>query len=372
MTPRQPVLNAAAVVGALEGFFRTYEAPLDSPRQCSYDRALMVTLRDIAKQADVSTATVSNVLNDSLYVSPQLRARVMAAVHELNYRPNAVARSLRLQRSQTIGMVVPDITNPFFPAVVRGAEDVLTKAGHTLIIGNSDNDVSKENNYYRTFLERRIDGLLTVATSDVAPPALNLLRDRAVPVVYVDRFHADMPADIVISDNVAGARACVRHLISTGRRQIALITGPLHLSNARERLAGYRQALKEAGVTEKRSLIREGNFDTQSGFEQTRALLAARARPQAIFASSAQMAFGALRALEEAGLSCPADMALACFDQLDFFELLRPKLTCVATQSYDLGARGAALILERLSGKFAGKPVRCVLPAKLIVGQSTV
>jgi LacI family transcriptional regulator, galactose operon repressor len=331
----------------------------------------MVTLRDIAKKAGVSTATVSNVLNESLYVSPELRSRVLAAVAELNYRPNALARSLRMQRSQTIGMIVPDITNPFFPAVVRGAEDVLTRAGHTLIIGNSDNDVAKEDDYYRTFFERRIDGLLTVATSDVAPPTLALLQERSIPIVYVDRCHLNTASDVVMADNSGGAHMAVRHLIATGRRDIAIITGPLQLSNARERLDGYHLALKEAGIAENRHWIREGDFDVASGYDQTRKLLAMRRRPAGIFASNAQMACGVLQALEQAGLTCPAQMALACFDQLDFFRFLRPRLTCVAAPSYELGSHGSKVLLQRLNGALTGEPVRCRLPAKLIQAAST-
>src|SRR5882672_3130061 len=154
----------------------------------------MTTLRDIARKAAVSTATVSNVLNNSLPVSEALRARVLAAAAELTYRPNALAKGLRLARSHTVGMIVPDITNPFFPAVVRGAEDTLAAAGYTLIIGNSDNDRTKEEGYYRTFLERQVDGLLAVATSDTAPATLAHLHQRGTPVVYVDRAHVGIAA----------------------------------------------------------------------------------------------------------------------------------------------------------------------------------
>jgi DNA-binding LacI/PurR family transcriptional regulator len=331
----------------------------------------MTTLRDIARKAAVSTATVSNVLNNSLYVSPALRARVLAAVGELNYRPNSLARSLRVRRSQAIGMVVPDITNPFFPAVVRGAEDVLTPAGFTLIIGNSDNDMIKEENYYRTFLERQIDGLLTVPTSDRVPDTLKQLSARGVPIVYVDRFHPGIPADLVMAENREASRRCVRHLAARGRTRIAIITGPLNLSNARERLQGYRRALKEERRRVIGAFIREGAFDRVSGREQTRALLALRPRPDALFCSNALMACGALEAIEEAGLSCPGEIALACFDQLEFFDLLRPRPTCIAAPSYELGTRGAEMILKRLSGVTAGPWERCLLSGELIQGESS-
>jgi DNA-binding LacI/PurR family transcriptional regulator len=331
----------------------------------------MVTLRDIARKAAVSTATVSNVLNDSLYVSPELRARVLAAAEKLNYRPNTVARSLRLKRSYTIGMIVPDVTDPFFPAVVRGAEDVLTRAGFTLIIGNSDNDSVKEETYYRTFLERQVDGLLTVPTCDEAPAILKRFQERGIAVVYVDRFHVDMPGDIVMADDLEGSRRCVRHLAASGRRRIATITGPLNLANARARLEGYRRALKQAHLPHDERLIREGCFDAASGRDRTRELLSLSPPPDALFVANGLMACGALQALEEAHLSCPGDLALACFDRLDFFDLLRPRLTGVVVRPYDLGARGAELVLKRISGETTGPGRRYILRTKLLQREST-
>jgi LacI family transcriptional regulator len=331
----------------------------------------MATLRDVAKKAAVSTATVSNVLNNTLYVSPELRARVQAAAEELGYRPNTLARSLRLKRSHTIGMIVPDVTNPFFPAVVRGAEDVLTRAGLTLIIGNSDNDLAKEERYYQTFLERQVDGLLIAPTSDNAPEHIKRFHDRGIPVVYVDRAHADVPADVVMMDNLEGSQRCVSHLIAAGRRRIATVTGPLTLSNARARLDGYRRALKQANLPQHDGLMREGCFDIASGHARTRELLAETPRPDAIFLANALMACGALKALEEANLTCPTDLALACFDHLDFFDLLRPRLTCVGAPSYNLGARGAELLLKRISGKARGAGRQYILQTELIHADST-
>ena len=332
----------------------------------------MATLRDIARKAAVSTATVSNVLNHTLYVSPGLRDRVLAAVRDFNYRPNTIARSLRVKRTHTVGMIVPDVTNPFFPAVVRGAEDVLARAGFTLVIGNSDNDLEKEESYYWTFLERQVDGLLTVPTCDEAPQVLKSFRERSIPVVYVDRSHAGMPGDTVMADNIGGSEKCVRHLVARGYRRIAAITGPLNLANARARLEGYRRALKYARVPYETKWVREGSFDTASGRGRTKALLSLRPRPDAIFVANALMACGALEALHEARISCPEDLALACFDQLDFFDLLKPRLTCVAAPTYELGARGAELLLKRISGKSIGPEREYLLRTRLIQRESTV
>jgi len=331
----------------------------------------MATLRDIARRAAVSTATVSNVLNDSLYVSPTLRARVQAAAAELNYRPNVVARSLRVKRSYTVGLVVPDVTDPFFPAVVRGAEDVLTRAGFTLIIGNSDNDPAKEEAYYQTFLERQIDGLLTVPTSDSAPAVVRRFHERGIAVVYVDRFHVHMPGDIVMADDLGGSQRCVRHLVATGHQRIATITGPLKLFNARARLEGYRRALRQAGLPADEQLIREGAFDVASGHQRTRELLSLKSPPDALFVANGLMGCGALQAIGEAHRTCPGDLALACFDRLEFFDLLRPRLTGVVVRPYDLGARGAELVLKRVAGQLTGLGRRYLLSTRLVRREST-
>lgn len=331
----------------------------------------MVTLRDIAKLADVSTATVSHVVNGKGVVSPQLRRRVLTAIRELNYRPNVVARSLRTRQSNTIGMIIPDISNPFFPAVVRGAEDALMRAGYALIVGNSDNDARKEEMYYRTFLERQVDGFLAVATTDNPSATLRQLILQHTPIVYVDRYYTAVPGDVVIADNVEGSMSAVGHLIETGHRRVAIITGPLHLANARARLDGYKKALREAGLAVNKQLVREGAFDIESGFNETRKLLSGRSDPDAIFICNAQMALGALRALSDDGVPIPSEIAVACFDQLEFFDLITPRLTRVAAPAYELGSAGAELLLDRIAGRLTGSGVRKVLPATLVKRESS-
>jgi LacI family transcriptional regulator len=269
-------------------------------------------------------------------------------------------------------MIIPDISNPFFPAVVRGAEDILMRAGYAVIVGNSDNDAHKEETYYRRFLERQVDGLLAVATTDKPSKVLKQLILQRTPVVYVDREYASVPGDSVIADNLEGSKAAVGHLIDSGCTRVAIVTGPLHLANARVRLKGYQKALIEGGLLETKKLIREGAFDIESGFKQTNILLSVRPRPDAIFLCNAQMAVGALRALSEACISVPDEIALACFDQLDFFDLLNPRLTCIAAPAYELGAVGAQLLLDRISGRLTGSWVRKVLPAALVPRESSL
>jgi len=332
----------------------------------------MATLKDVAQHAEVSIATVSHVVNDSAYVSPKLREKVLKAIREYNYRPNVVARTLRTKESKTVGIFVPDITDPFFPALVRGAEDVLTHSGYTLLIGNSDNDQREEERYYRTFLERRVDGLLAVVASDQAPQYLERHDFSAVPIVFADRAYSGVPADLVSVDDSYAAKMAVAHLVEMGYERIATITGPMRLSNVRERLAGYRRALRDGGCPQNDELVREGNFDVTSGYKQAAHLLQMKSRPDAIFVQNGPMTLGAFRAIQEFAVPCPEELGLISFSAQDWFELVRPRVSAVTHDSYDIGATAAELLLKRISGKLAGDKVRRNTSTKLVARESTM
>jgi LacI family transcriptional regulator len=332
----------------------------------------MASIQDVANLAQVSTATVSHVLNDTAYVSPRLRDRVLRAVRQLGYQPNALARSLRTKQTKTIGIVIPDITNPFFPAVVRGAEDVLSSRGYTLIIGNSDNDVEKEAQYYRTFAARRVDGILfIISASTHAPDFLRGHDAKNTPIVYVDRSYRGATGDVVLADNERGAYEAVSHLIKTGRKHIGIITGPQVLRNAMLRLEGYRQALLEYEVELSQDLVREGQFDEESGYLQAGLLLNSKSRPDAVFVSNALMTMGCLRALTERRVRVPEEIALVSFDDLEWFAYTSPSITAVAQPAYELGARGAEVLLKRITGELTGPYRRLALRTSLIVRTST-
>jgi len=332
----------------------------------------MVTIRQIAEHARVSTATVSHVINSTSYVSPELRRRVLEAVRELGYQPSALARSLRTKQTKTVGIVIPDITNPFFADVVRGAEDMLLQEGYTLIIGNSDGEARKEEQYYRAFCSKQIDGLLmVVAPAEQAPEYLRNHNCDALPVVYLDRSYRGLRGDGVLADNRGGSYDAVCHLLAQGHRRVAIITGPPQLQNARMRLDGYKQALEQYQVEVEGVLVREGRFDVTSGYEQTKALLSLENRPTGLFVSNALMTMGSLRALLEAGVRCPEQIALVSFDDIFWFDLLRPSISAVVQPSYDLGAKAAELLLKRFSGHLKGAPCHKVLETKLIVRDSS-
>lgn len=332
----------------------------------------MSTLKEVAQHARVSTATVSHVINQTAYVSPALRERVVKAIRDLNYHPNALARTLKTQESKTIGMVIPDITNPFFPAVVRGVEDVLRHEGYTLILGNSDSDLRQEEIYYNTFRAKRVDGILLIISPTATPPEyLRRHNSDAPPVVYLDRFHRGLRGDIVTVDNVDGSFEATSHLIEMGHREIGIITGPQELVNARMRLEGYRRALEKHGLPIDEELIRPGRFNLQSGYEQTLKLLELKKRPTAIFACDAPMMIGCLRAIREHGLRCPQDFALVSFDDLEWFGIWQPSITAVSQPAYQLGSTAAELLMKRISGNLGGYPCRKVLPTQLVVRESS-
>ncbi len=331
----------------------------------------MATINQVATLARVSTATVSHVLNNSANVSPKLRERVMKVVRQLNYHPNYHARSLRTRESKTVAMIIPDITNPFFPKVVRGAEDALVRQGYTLIVGNSDYQTEKEETYFRTFCEKRVDGLLLTINPTRPPDYLRRHNFTETPVVYINRVYRGVGGDAVLTDNVGGSREAVRHLLQCGHRRIGIITGPLNLTMAKRRLRGYEHALAECGIGPEADLIREGHYDVKSGYEQARALLSLTARPTALFVSNGLMTMGCVRAILESGLRCPEEIAVVSFDDLELFDIMRPRISAVEQPDYDLGSTAAEMLVKRITDRTSGPCRRKVLKTKLIVRDSS-
>jgi len=330
--------------------------------------ARAITMRDIARAASVSIGTVSHVINQNAPVREPLRARVLEAIARLGYQPSELARGLRRNQTAILGMIIPDITNPFFPAVVRGAEDVAYQNSYQLVLCNTDNDPVKERAYLHELRSYRLSGLIMIpSVNSQADPQSDL--PRGCPVVCMDRWSTNWTGDTVTVDNAAGARAGTEHLLAMGHRCIAAITGNLQLTNAKSRLEGFRTALRAAGVEIDPEYIQEGRFDRLSGYEKTRTLLQLRPRPTAIFASNDLIALGVLAALREAGLRCPEDMSLLGFDDLEFSEFIHPALSTVAQAGYQMGAKGAGLLLKRLQGA-TYPPQHVVLQTELKIRHS--
>jgi LacI family transcriptional regulator len=331
----------------------------------------MATIVEVAKRARASTGTVSNVIRGTVPVSPAMRARVEAAIRDLDFHPNEIARSLKVNQTYMLGMVVPDITNPFFPQIIRGAEDKALERGFLLVAVNTDEQMGREQRIVSALRSRRVDGILLVPTRGNDVNHIRGAIESGITIVCLDRIPAGMKIDAVMLDNVRGAQECVRHLIRTGYRSIAVITGPLALGVARERLRGYEEGLREAGIAISKELILEGDFREASGYRLGKELVLRRARPSAILVSNGVMALGVLQAFEELGVRCPDDIALATFDDLAGDRAFHPRLTVVAQPGYEIGARGATLLMDRIEGKVTKKPSVVRVEPTLIVREST-
>ncbi len=331
----------------------------------------MATIVEVAKRAKVSIGTVSNVLRGTARVSAELRTRVDIAVKELDYHPNEIARSLKVNQTYMLGMVLPDITNPFFPEIIRGAEDQALQRGYLLVTANTDEQSEREQRVVAMLRSRRVDGiLLTCARGSDTSHILGVI-ESGIPIVCLDRTVPGVSLDCVLLDNVRGANECVRYLVRVGYRSIAIITGSLGLQTARERLRGYHTALKESGLPVSRELIFEGDFRRESGYRLGKEILLKRNRPSAIFVCNGVMTLGVLQAFEEMDVHCPQDIALATFDDLVGDRSFHPRLTAVVQPGYEMGAQGATLLMNRIEGKTTGKPFVTRLAPTFIAREST-
>ena len=330
----------------------------------------MSTISDVARKAGVSTMTVSRVINNSGYASPEVRERVMTAVADLGYVPNALARSLHVKRTHTLALVLTDIGNPFFTTVARGVEDAASSQGFSVMFCNTDESEDEESAHVRLLLQKQVDGLLLVPAAS-SPRSLQLARQHDVPLVVLDRRVTGAPVDTVRCDSEGGAYAIVRHLIALGHRKIAILSAAPDVSVAVDRVAGARRASCEAGLPFDEKLVIYGRPETASGMEMARAALALEPRPTALFATNNFITIGAFAALREAGLRVPDDISLAGFDDLPEMLILDPFLTVVEQPAYEMGRRGAELLLQRLAGNAPDRVQEVVLRTELIVRRST-
>jgi len=330
----------------------------------------MANMKDIAKIARVSLGTVSHVLNNSANVRGPLRKRVLDAVQAVGYQPSQLARGLRRDKTNVIGMIIPDITNPFFPGVVRGAEDIAFSNGYRLVLCNIDNDHSKELAHLKELRTYLPAGLIVIPSnfSDLTAQ-VESYRRAGTGVVCVDRLPKNWAGDSVTANNQEGALNATRHLIDMGHKRLAMIVGPLHLTNAKDRLNGFKRALREAKIHISAEYIQETTFDKHGGYSKTHLLLHLIPRPTAIFAGNDMIALGALRAIREAGLRCPEDVSVMGFDDLDLAEATNPPLSSVSQSGYQLGTTAGHMLIERLHGDRS--PARhIILPTTLVLRSS--
>jgi LacI family transcriptional regulator len=320
---------------------------------------------DVARESRVSVFTVSAVINNKDHVRALLKKRVEAAILKLGYRPNSLAQSLANERTRTIGVIVPDISNPFFPLVVRGAEDTAQKRGYTILLCNSDGLPEKEELYVDLLISKRVDGiLLTKSAGDLNPRLIQVLSEMNIPTVLMMRTYPALTDDAVVTDDREGSFQAVSHLARVGHKRIAMVGGPLNVSNGRERLQGFKKALKAHGLRYDAELVYEGDYHIDSGRNAGVSILPHR--PDAVFVANFLMTVGFLQAAREMGMRCPVDFGLVTLDDYPWSQLFDPPLTAVELPKYEVGCAATELLLDRIDGKTTKATTRKIMPQMLV------
>ena len=336
------------------------------------NKAKVTNIRDIARQAGVSVATVSRVLTKPEVVRPATIEKVKRTIAALDYSPNAVASSLRRRRSENIIVVVPDIHNPFYSGVVQGIENIAHDNGYKVLLGETQHNQERLDRYTSMIAGRGADGLILLGSllPTVVRDSVTAGRESPIPLVLAcERFDGLLSPSVEI-DNIAASRLATQHLIDQGHRRIATITGPNGNSLSIDRLQGYRTALRDAKIAFDRKLVAEGNFSIISGYTAMQRLLSLQQRPTAVFCTNDEMAIGAQKAAREAGLKMPQQMSIVGFDNVRFAEYAVPPLTTISQPTIEIGETAMRLMIRVLSASvMAGE--RAVLPHALVVRSST-
>ena len=329
----------------------------------------MANIKDVALRASVSVTTVSHVVNGTRFVSEKARERVEDAIHALGYVPSAIARSLKNNNTRTFGMVIPNNSNPYFAEIIKGVENRCFAAGYNVILCNSNDDPERQASYIRVLAEKRIDGLVLVASgSDAAVRAT--IGELKIPLVLLDREVSGLNCDLVEVDHVAGGMIATRHLLELGHPRVACISGPPGLSPSSQRRAGWKQALAEAGVERREGDLARGDFTPRGGYLAMQTLLKRRPPPTAVFICNDLMAIGALAAAREAGVCVPDDLSIVGFDDIELAAYSAPPLSTVVQPKLKIGTLAAELLLERVEAHRAIER-RVILDPQLKIRSST-
>lgn len=330
----------------------------------------MSTMKDVAEAAGVSVTTVSHVINKTRYVSDVLKSRVLAAMAELDYRPNTLARSLRKGETHIIGLILPDTTNLFFAEIAKCIEDIGYRYGYNVILCNSDNNLDKQQTYVETLVNRQTDGVIFIS-SGRSDEDIRELADAQIPTVIVDRDISSKGADVVLVDNEYGGYLATSHLVERGHRHIACVVGPFDLTPSADRLLGYRQALAETEIPIREDYILKGDFGFQSGQKAITELLSLTDIPTAVFICNDMMAIGGINAVQRHCLNVPNDLAIVGFDDIQLARDTYPALTTVAQPVSKMAEVTMDLLMQRIKGENIAAPQRVVLQPELIVRETT-
>ncbi|ESY87583.1 LacI family transcriptional regulator [Mesorhizobium australicum] len=323
----------------------------------------------VAEAARVSVATVSALINGTATVSPELSQRIEQAIRDIGYKRNAIARSLKMGTTRTIGLTVPHITNPFFTAVVSVIQQAFDRAGYAVMLCCTDEDLNTQDDQIRLLLDRMVDGLIVARVGDGAILE-RIVVDANVPVVLLDRLCEGVDTDAVVLDNQRAVFDAITYLIDLGHRRIGYITGTSDISPMHDRMTGYCEALQAAGLPVAEELVRSGNFHEIDGYNATMQLLSLHDRPSAIFSANNPMVIGTMKAIRDIGLSCPEDISVACFDDFPWSDVFQPQLTTVAQPVQAIGEQAANLLLDRLAGNRDAPPRKLVLKGRLMIRNS--
>lgn len=329
-----------------------------------------VTIKDIARLANVSTATVSMVLNNKDNgITQKTRDRILKIAQELNYRPNRLARGLVTKRTNSLGFVLPDITNPFFPQVVRAAEDTANRYGYNLILCNTDDDAKKERLYIEVLKEKCVDGI--IFTSSIKPNSknINMLLDYKIPFVFLDRCISADDAFVICTDGMQGMYDVVSYLIEMGHEKIAFISGPKESSTAFGRYRGYVKAIKKSGIQVDKKLIVEGDYKIDGGKKAMEELLKRKTSFTAVACANDLMAIGAIEVLRKNNINIPEEISVTGFDDIVLSSVLQPKLTTVSQPCYEMGYEATKMLINLIEGKML-KVNNLVLKPKLVIRDS--
>lgn len=329
-----------------------------------------LTIQDVARAAGTSPSTVSRVLTGNAPVADETRVAVLQAIEKLNFRPNLVARSLKLRQTHSIGLLINDILNPFYGAPAKGVEDRVGPSGYAVMFCNTNEDPIRELNYLRMLHDKAVDGIVLAPTGgNVAE--LEALRTAGVAMVQVDRRLPDLQTSSVVLDNETGAFEATRHLIAQGHSRIGLVTYAIGQMTVVERERGYRRAMVGAGLPARAADSWRVGFDINDIPARVARLLKASPGISALFVANNRIAIGVLRALDELGLSVPEDIALVVFDDIELFEFSRPTITAVLQPSYAMGQKAAELLLEQLTSSGPAPLQTSVFQPQLIIRESS-
>lgn len=304
-------------------------------------------MKDVARLAGVSTSTVSAVVNQNVPVSPERKERVLRAMAALHYQPDEIARSLKKGRTKAIGVVVPDITNAFYPEVVRGVEEAAFARGYAVFLCDSQEDASRENDHLLALFSRRVDGVLLACCNDSI--AYETTLELHVPCVFMDRLPASKAEGTVSTDNVQAGSMAARHLLDLGHQRIAMIVGRLSLSPHRDRLEGFRKVMQEANLPIRDEYLVQGDVQIESGVDAARQLLRLEARPSAVIASNSKLLLGLLQAFDEEKVKVPQQISVVGFDDYAWNKYLSPSITTVAQPTFEMGRQAFGLLLQLMN-----------------------